>query len=124
MESQKGTFLSALIVSFGLAIITASVFLIIDRGMRNALGILPGWFNFYVIILLLARLIALISIWNYKRWGVYILFLLECVEVSFGLFVFTNFQTLFLRAFIGVPSFFVLILIWYLGLRSKWELFT
>ncbi len=122
MKAQKGRFLSGLILIFGLAITFATVFLILDQGFRNSLGHLPGWFSLFLIVFLLARLAALYAIWDLRRWGVYVLLLLECVEVSMGLFVFTDVLTLSLRL-LALPLFLVLLLIWFHALRPKWHLF-
>ena len=123
MKAQKGVFLSSLIVIFGLAISFATVFLILDQDFRNSLGYLPGWFSIFLIVFLLARWIALYAIWDLRRWGVYVLLLLECLEPTMGLFVFTGVLTLPLRAFVAVPSFLVVLAIWFLALRPKWQLF-
>ncbi len=123
-QPYRGMFLSTLTVIFAVAITFASVFLIFDQGFRHALGSLPGWFNLYVAGLLLARLFALYAIWVLKRWGVYALFALECVEIAGGLFVFTGVFSPTLRLSIGVPLFVVVLLIWYMALRTKWQQFT
>ncbi len=123
-QPNRGMFLSSLTVIFAVAITFASVILIFDQGFPRALGSLPGWFNLYVAGLLLARLIALYAIWVLKRWGVFALFALECVEFAGGLFVFTGVLSPSLRLSIGVPLFLVVLLIWYLALRPKWQQFT
>ncbi len=123
MKPQKGLFLSSLIIIFGLAISLASIFLILNQDFLNSLGNLPGWFRPYVLLLLIGRLIALYAVWKLRRWGIYVLLLCECVEVSMGLFVFTGVLTLPLRALVAVPSFLVLLVIWYLALKPKWHLF-
>ncbi len=117
-------FLPSLIVINALAISVATIFLVLDQGLRNSLGYVPGWFNPFLIIFLLARLIALYAIWNSRRWGVYVFLLLECLEVAMGLFVFTDILTFPLRAFMAVPSFLVLLAIWLLALRPKWRQFV
>ncbi len=123
MKAQKGLFLSSLIVVFGLAISIATVFLLLDQDIRNSLGDFPGWFSSYLLISLLGRLGALYVIWNLRRWGVYLLLFFECLEISMGLFVFTGVFTIPMRAFVGVPLFLAVLLIWFLALRPKWQLY-
>ncbi len=117
-------FLSVLIIANAAAISLATVGLLISRDLRGALGPLPGWFDPYVVALLLARLIALGSVWNLRRWGVVLFLAAECVEVGMGLFAFTAVLTFPLRALVALPALFVLLAIWFLALRSKWQAFT
>jgi hypothetical protein len=124
MEAQRGKFLTGLIIVFALAITLATLALIFIRDLQRALGSFPDWFNLFLVAFLLARLIALYMIWNLKRWGVYALFLLECLEVAMGLFVFTTAFTFPIRMIVAVPSFLVLLAIWFLALRPSWQLFT
>ncbi len=124
MQAQRGTFLSVLVGVNAIAIMLASIALVVDRDITSIIGVVPDWFNAYVVILLLARLAALWQIWELKRWGVYAYFLLECVEVSMGLFVFTSFLTFPLRILMGLPLFLVLIAIYFLALKPKWQLLT
>jgi hypothetical protein len=124
MKAQKGTFLTSLIVIFGIAITFASVILLFDQGARQSLGNLPGWFNLFVIGLLVGRWIALYAIWDLRRWGVYVLLVLEIMEISFGLFVYAGDMPLPARIFVGVPMFLAVLVIWYLALRPKWQLFA
>ncbi len=84
---------------------------------------MPGWFDPDVVMLLLARLIALALIWNLRRWGVILFLAAECMEVGMGLFVFTAVLTFPLRAIVALPTFFVLLAIWFVALRSKWQAF-
>src|SRR5262245_22087632 len=93
-EAQKqvprGRFLSALILLMAFAITLASLGFIFGQGLieRAGLGTFPEWFTPFVVVFLLARLITLFAIWNFRRWGVYTFALLECLEVVMGLFVF------------------------------------
>ncbi len=123
-QSQKGLFLSGLIIIFGVAVTLASILLIFDNNLRATLGHFPGWFSTYVALLLLGRLISLSAIWNEKRWGVYALFLFECVEVGVGNIFFTGVLSITLRLIIGIPALIVVFAVWYLALRRKWYLFT
>ena len=122
----RGTFLSVLIVAMASAITMGSLALIVSRDLieRWGLGSFPDWFNPFVIVFVLARLVALAAIWNLRRWGVYLFFLLESAEVVMGLFVFTSVLTFPLRALIAVPTFLTVVAIWYLALRPKWQAFT
>ncbi len=122
MQGQRGTFLSVLLVVNAAAITLASIALVVDRDIQNAIGGLPAWFDTFVIALLLARLVALWGIWSWSRWGVYAYLLLECIELGMGLFVFTAFLTP-LRALGGTSTFLVLLAIYYLALKPKWQLF-
>ena len=121
---QRGRFLSGLIIVNGLAISFATFALIFSRDTQRALGSFPSWFNPFLVVFLIARLITLAVIWNMKRWGVYGFFLLECIEVAMGLFVFTSVLTFPLRFLLAVPSFLILLGIWYLALRAKWRALT
>ncbi len=123
MKPERGIVLSVLIAIYALAITIASVLLIFDQGIRDSLGSLPGWFNQYVAALLIGRLAALVAIWYFRRWGVFVLLLLECVEVGFGVFVFTEIFSFTSRVAIALPTFFILVLIWFLALRPKWQRF-
>ncbi len=120
--AQRGKFLTGWIVFFGSAVFLASFLLVFDPGLKTSLGDLPGWFNSFVIGLLIGRLIALAAIWNFRRWGVYLLFALECLELAMGLFVFSGALNSS-RLLLGVPSFVILIAIWILALRPKWPEF-
>ena len=124
MQAKPGKFLSGLILGFGIAISFASFILIFRPDIGRRLGYFPNWFNLYLIMLLIARLTALFAIWNLKRWGVYALFMLECIEVVMGMSVFTSVLSLPLRLSIGIPALLALLAIWYLALRSKWQAFT
>ncbi len=123
MQAQRGTFLSILLVVNAAAISLASIALVADRDIPSSLGIQVEWFTPYVLGLLLARLVALWGIWTLNRWGVYTYLLLECVEVGMGLFVFTSFMTFPVRALIGIPSLLILLAIYFLALKPKWQLF-
>ncbi len=123
MKPERGIFLSALIVIYGLAITFASVLLIFGQGVRDLLGLLPEWFGPYVAALLIGRLVALVAIWYFRRWGVFVLLLLECIEVGFGLFIFTGYFSFALRVAVALPALIILVLIWFLALRSKWPQF-
>ena len=123
-RGSRGSFLSVLIVAFASAISLATAGLLFSRDLRGALGYLPGWFDPFLVVFLLARLITLGLIWNLRRWGVVLFLLLECLEVAMGLFVFTSVLTFPLRALIALPSFAVLLVIWFLALRPKWRAFT
>lgn len=123
-QPQRGKFLSGLILIFALAISVATLGLIFVPAVVRALGSLPDWFNPFLVVFLVARLIALAAVWKMRRWGVYALFLLECVEVAMGLFVFTLVLTFPLRLAGAVPSFLILLAIWFLALRRKWPEFT
>ena len=123
MQNQRGTFLSILLGVNAAAIILVTIAFVVDRDIQSSLGILQDWFSTFVVVLTLARLIALWGIWNLKRWGVYTYFLLECVEVSTGLFVFTSDLTFPVRALGAVPAFLVLLAIYFLALKPKWQLF-
>lgn len=120
--AQRGKFLTGLIIFFGSAVFLASLVLVFDTSLKTSFGDLPAWFNSFVIALLLGRLIALAAIWNFRRWGVYLLFALECLELTMGLFVLSRALN-FTRFLIGVPSFVILIAIWILALRPKWPVF-
>lgn len=122
MQAQRGTFLSILLGVTAIAISLATMALVVDRDIQSNLGVLPDWFSPFVVVLALARLFALWGIWNLKRWGVYTFFLLECVEVGTGLFVFTSVWTFPVRALGAVPSFLVLLAIYLLALKPKWQL--
>lgn len=122
MQAQRGTFLSILLGVTAIAISLATMALVVDRDIQSNLGVLPDWFSPFVVVLALARLFALWGIWNLKRWGVYTFFLFECVEVSMGLFVFTSVLTFPVRALVAVPSFLVLLAIYLLALKPKWQL--
>lgn len=124
MQAQRGKFLSGLIVAFAAAISVVTLALIFDQALVTALGSLPDWFNPFLVAFLIARLAALSAIWNLKRWGVYAFFGLECLEVALGLFVFTAVLTFPLRLIVALPSFFVLLAIWFVALRRKWPVFT
>ncbi len=91
MQTQRGAFLSILLGVNAAAITLASIALIAVQDIQNIVGVIPDWFNPYVVSLLLARLFALSGIWNWRRWAVYLFILLECVELGMGLFVFTVF---------------------------------
>jgi len=121
---QRGRFLSGLIIVNGLAISFATFALIFSRDTQRALGSFPSWFNPFLVVFLIARLITLAVIWNMKRWGVYGFILFECIEVTMGLFVFTSVFTFPLRFLLAVPSFLILLGIWYLALRVKWRELT
>lgn len=124
MESKRGAFLPILLGVNATAITLASIALVVDhRDIQNFMGPLPDWFNLYVVGLLLARMIALWGIWNWRRWAVYTYFLLEGVEVGMGLFYFTAFLTFQVRALIGIPSFLILLAIYFLALKPRWQLF-
>ncbi len=123
MKTDRGLFLSILIIIFGLAVSAASILLIADTDIRQYLGTLPGWFSLFVAGLLVARLAALYGIWNFKRIGVYALLVLECIEVGMGVFVFTGVLTLAQRA-LASPAILILAGIWFLALRPKWKMFT
>ena len=124
MKAKRGRSLSGLILLNGLAISFATLALVFSQDIERALGYFPSWFNPFLIVFLIARLIALSAIWNMKRWGVYGFFLLECIEVAMGLFVFTSVLTFPLRFLVAVPSFLILLGIWYLALRAKWRALT
>ncbi len=123
MQAQRGKFLSVLIVLNASAITFASLALIFSPDLVRVLGPFPDWFNPFVGVLLLGRLIALAAIWSFRRWGVYLFFLLECLEASMGLFVFTSVLAFPVRFIIAVPSLLVLLAIWYLALRTQWPAF-
>ncbi len=123
MNTQRGVLLSIWILVNALAILCVSLFLILVPGVRSLVGNLPGWFPFYVALLALGRFLALIGIWNFKRWGVYIFLLLGLVEVIVGIFVFTLVQTLGLRLGIALPAYLILLVIWILVSKPKWQLF-
>src|SRR5262249_3635095 len=91
-QTPRGAFLSILIVGMASAITLASLGLIFSRDLIESwgLGSFPDWFTPFVIGLLLARLIALAAIWYFRRWGVYLFFLLEGTELVMGLFVFSS----------------------------------
>ncbi len=124
MHTQRGKFLSALILLNGSAITLATMALVISADMRRALGYLPDWFSPFLVIFLLARLAALFAIWGLKRWGVLAFLLLECSEVAMGLFVFSGVLTFPLRALLAVPSFLALAAVWFLALRPRWQWLT
>ncbi len=123
-QPQRGKLLSGLILLNASAILVATLGLIFVPGIERALGSLPDWFNPFAAVLLAARLIALAAVWKMRRWGVYAFFLLECVEVAMGLFIFTLVLTFPLRLTIALPSFLILLAIWFLALRRKWPQFT
>jgi len=124
MQSQRGRFLSGLIFLNGLAISFVTLALVFSRDTERVLGYFPSWFNPFLVVFLFARLIALTAIWNMKRWGVYGFFSLECMEVAMGLFVFTSVLTFPIRFLVAIPSFLILLGIWYLALRTKWRALT
>ncbi len=123
-RAERGTFLSVLLGVNAIAITLASIALAVDRDISSIIGVVPDWFSAYVFVLLLARLAALEQIWGLKRVGVYAYFLLECVEVSMGLFVFTSFLAFPLRILIGLPAFLILLAIYFLALKPKWPSLT
>ncbi len=128
MKSQKGLFLSLLIILFGVAFTAGTIFLLLDPGVLTALVTVPGWFSLYVVTLWVARMIALIAIWRQRRWGVYALFALVFVEVGMG-FSFTGFLSLPQREIISLTALIVIAVIiiaviWILALRPKWQLFA
>ncbi len=119
----RGPFLTALLLVMGAAMTLASLALIFIPALPRAFGSMPDWFNAFVAGLLLARLVALAAIWYFKRWGAYLLALLESLEMSMGLFVFTSVLTFPLRL-IGLVAFVLVIAVWVLALRPKWQAFT
>ncbi len=124
MQTQRGTFLSVLLAGNAIAISVATIALVVDRDIVSSLFALPDWFSPFVVVFTVARLFALREIWNLRRWGVYAYFLLECVEVSMGLFVFTSVLTFPMRALIAIPSFLTLLAIYFFALKPKWQLLT
>jgi hypothetical protein len=124
MQTPRGKFLSGLIVLNASAISLATLALLFNRNIERALGSFPNWFNPFLVVFLLARLVTLFAIWNFRRWGAYLFFLLECLEVALGLFVFTSVLTFPLRFMLAMPSFLILLTIWFLALRPKWPAFT
>ncbi len=123
MDDRRGTYLTYLILIFAAAISFATLLLILSPSLERSLGYLPVWFDPFLMIFLLLRLIALFAIWNWRRWGVYAFFLLECLEVALGLFVFTGVFTFTVRFIVAVPSFLILLAIWYFALKAKWKQF-
>ncbi len=124
MQAPRGKFLSGLIVLNAIAITLASLGLVFGRDfIEKLLGAFPDWFTAFVVVFTLARLIALAAIWNLRRWGVYLFFLLECMEPVMGLFVFTSILTFPLRFFLAAPTLLIFLAIWYLALRPKWSAF-
>ncbi len=124
MKVQRGTFLSVLIVAFAAAISLVTVAFIFIPGIEVKLGSLPDWFNLFLVPFLLVRLVALYAIWKWKKWGVYLLLLMECTEVGLGLFVFTGVLTFAVRLAGALPSFLLLLAVWYLALKDKWQAFA
>lgn len=124
MQAARGKFLSGLIVLHAFAITLASLALVFSRDLLNmAPGSLPDWFNLFVVVFLFARLIALSAIWNFRRWGVYLFFMLECVEPLMGLFVFTSVLPFPYRGGAITLFFLVFLAIWCLALRPRWQAF-
>ena len=124
MRTSRGIFLSALVLFFASAISLATLALIANRGIERALGHFSGWFNAFLVIFLLARLLALSAIWRLKQWGVYVFLGLECLEVAMGLFVFTSVFAFGLRLVTAVPTLLIVLAIWYLALRPRWAAST
>ncbi len=123
-SAKRGTPLTLLILIMGSAFIIGSLVVFYLSRLESLRTVLPSWAGLYALILLVGRLVALAAIWNMKRWGVYTLLFFGCIEVSLGLFVFTSLLTFPLRALIAIPSLLVLIGIWYLVLRERWQAFT
>jgi hypothetical protein len=124
VRTSRGMFLSGLILFFASAISLATLALIASPGIDRAFGHFPDWFNAFLVIFLLARLLALSAIWRLKRWGVYAFLGLECLEVAMGLFVFASAFAFGLRLVTAVPTVLILFAIWYLALRPRWAAFA
>ena len=121
--ARRGGFLSAVIILFGSAIAFVTLAFILDPRVEMSLGCFPEWFNAFLAVYLIGRLVALSVIWDLRRWGVYLFLLLECVELGMGLFVFTRVLTFPLRLSIAMPSFLILLGVWYWALRLRWRAF-
>jgi hypothetical protein len=122
---ERGKFLTWLILFMGAAITLASLACILGQSRIEAVGFgpFPNWFGLFVFVLLVGRLIALFAIWNFKRWGVYLFFLLECTEVAMGVFVFSPAMAFPLRLMMAMPMFLAVVVVWLLALRSRWYAF-
>jgi hypothetical protein len=62
MPAQRGKFLSTLIALNACGISFATLALAFSRDIERALGRFPDWFNSFMLIFLLARLVALSGI--------------------------------------------------------------
>ncbi len=123
MKTQRGLLLSSLIVFFGAAISLATILLIFDQNIRDSIGGFPSWFTLYLVVTLLMRLIALYAIWNLRRLGVYGFLLLECLEVSMGIFIFTGVLPRYNHAASALPLLLIISVVWYLALKPQWYRF-
>ena len=124
MQIPRGRFLSSLIVGMAFAISIATFVLLFDENVRTLLGTIPNWFNGFLVVFLLARLSALMAIWKFQRWGLVAFFVLECGEVALGLFVFTTVLPPAVRIIGPLSGFAVLLVIWFLALRTRWRMFS
>jgi len=124
LQIPRGRFLSSLIVGMAFAISIATFVLLFDENVRTLLGTIPNWFNGFLVVFLLARLSALMAIWKFQRWGLVAFFVLECGEVALGLFVFTTVLPPAVRIIGPLSGFAVLLVIWFLALRTRWRMFS
>ncbi len=126
---RRGTFLSVLILAFGAAVSAATLALLFSS-VKASLGVFPGWFNAFLLFLLLTRLAALYGIWRLKRLAVYLLAALELLEASVGLFVISASLTLtaslalLQRAAGVILVLLVLAAVWFLAIRPRWKEFS
>ncbi len=124
MEKSRGVFLSVLIVFMAAAITLATLALALVPGVQSVLGTFPAWFNAFLVVFLLARLIGLAAIWSFSRWGVYLFVVLESGEGALGLFVFKSVFPFALRLTLVPLTLLALFVLFYLALRSRWHAFT
>ncbi len=74
MKKERGKFLTIILVLAIFGLFQALYLVTNTSTVSQALGTVPSWYPVYLLVGVVSQAAAIVGIWMWKRWGVYLLF--------------------------------------------------
>lgn len=123
MKNDRGAFLTATLSFIGVCLAMASYGIYTQfrdpSGLAYIQPLLPAWFPHLEILGVIIATIALAGMWSWKRWGVYLFFVLGAFVILFPFFKKVSLRPPIFPALVLIAGLGIL----FLAIYRKWELF-
>lgn len=120
---DRGLFLMILLV-LGIIGIVLSAFALLSGKMAMAVMGMPSWMPAYQLLSVVVSAASLYGIWQWKKWGVYLLVALYLIQVVMDLSLSAEgVGSIKYSMYGGVIGTLVIAGLWYWAIYRKWSLF-
>ena len=87
MKKERGKFLTIMLVLAVFGIFQYLFMVTNTNSVNQSLGVVPSWYPIYGLVGIASQAIAIVGIWIWKKWGVYLLLGWSLIGVLMQIFV-------------------------------------